>query len=119
MVATPLSTRVRNERAVAIIDLQGEINGSAETALRSAYALAAAGDPRSVLLNFAGVDYINSTGIALIVAILAEARRTNRRLLACGLSEHYVEIFSITRLVDYIPMFPDEQSALADTPEDA
>src|SRR5436190_906776 len=113
MATTPLSATVRRERGVAIIDLRGEIDGAAEATLHSAYAEATTQDPRTVLLNFGGVDYINSTGIALIVGILAQARRASRRLLACGLSEHYVEIFSITRLADFMSMFPDEQSALA------
>lgn len=114
MATPPLSATVRQARDVTIIDLQGEINGSAETTLQAAYAEAIAHDPRTVLLNFGAVDYINSTGIALIVGILAQARRTSRKLLACGLSQHYVEIFQITRLADFVSMFPDEQSALAD-----
>jgi anti-anti-sigma factor len=116
MATKTLSTTVRHGRAVAIIDLRGEINGSAETGLQAAYAEAIAGNPPTVLLNFGAVDYINSTGIALIVGILAQARRTSRRLLACGLSQHYVEIFEITRLADFMRIFPDEQSALAGVP---
>jgi anti-anti-sigma factor len=64
------------------------------------------------LLNFAAVDYINSTGIALIVAILAKARSDKIALQTCGLTEHYQELFRITRLSDFIPVFPDEESAL-------
>ena len=60
------------------------------------------------------MDYINSTGIALIVGLMAQARKSNRRLLTYGLSDHYVEIFRITRLADFIGIFPNEQSALDD-----
>jgi anti-anti-sigma factor len=66
-----------------------------------------------ILLNFSDVDYINSTGIALIVNLLTRARKAHHRLLACGLSDHYAEIFQITRLADFIGIFPDEASALA------
>jgi len=68
------------------------------------------------VLNFNRVDYINSTGIALIVGLLAKARQSRRRLSVYGLSEHYVEIFHITRLADFMSLFPDEASALADVP---
>jgi anti-anti-sigma regulatory factor len=60
---------------------------------------------------------INSTGIALIVSLLARARKSKRKLLACGLSQHYVEIFQITRLVDFMSVFPDEASALSENPK--
>jgi anti-anti-sigma factor len=65
-----------------------------------------------VLLNFGGVGYINSTGIALIVGLLAQARKERRQLLACGLSEHYREIFEITRLSDFMTTYADESAAL-------
>ena len=116
MTTQPRSATVRHERTVAIIDLEGEINGLAEAALQTAYAEAISTQPRTILLNFSKVEYINSTGIALIVGILARARQSNRKLLACGLSEHYIEIFEITRLADFMGMFPDEQAALAGAP---
>ena len=109
-----LSVEVRLEGSIAVLDLVGEINGFAEEALNAAYAEAEAKDPETILLNFEGVDYINSTGIALIVGLLAKARASRRTLLACNLSEHYVEIFNITRLSDFMSVFPDEQTAVVE-----
>lgn len=115
MQARPFSMQVRREDDVAIIDLHGEINAFAEAALNSGYAEADGAQPDVILLNFGDVSYINSTGIALIVSLLARARASKRRLLACGLSAHYVEIFTITRLADFMTVFPDESSALETT----
>ena len=112
MAVRHLNVEVRLESDVAVLDLMGEINGFAEEALNAAYAEADAKDTKTILLNFEGVDYINSTGIALIVGLLAKARASHKRLLACNLSEHYVEIFNITRLSDFMSVFPDEESAV-------
>ena len=109
----PLEATVRPASGVAIIDLHGEIDAFGEAALNAAYAEANRGGPGAILLNFSGVDYINSTGIALIVGLLAQARKTGRRLLSTGLSSHYQEIFRITRLADFMTIYPDEASALA------
>jgi anti-anti-sigma factor len=95
---------------LAVIDLRGEINAGAEHRLANAYAEAIEEDPATVLLNFSGVGYINSTGIALIVGILARARKERRALVAYGLSEHYQEIFEITRLSDFMRMFPTRRA---------
>jgi anti-sigma B factor antagonist len=103
---------VRSGEALAVIDLHGEMDGFAEEALNAAYAKATRHGPPAILLNFSDVDYINSTGIALIVGLLAQARKSHRRLLTCGLSEHYQEIFRITRLADFMRMVPDERAAL-------
>lgn len=109
---------VRGQPGVSVIDLHGQIDAFAEDALDRAYAEAAAQDSSTILLNFEPVDYINSTGIALIVGILAKARKEGRDVRACGLSDHYREIFQITRLVDFMRIFPDEASAVAGTAGD-
>jgi anti-sigma B factor antagonist len=113
MAVRHLEAEVRQERGV-VLDLRGEINGFAQEALDAAYAEAESNDPEAILLNFEGVDYINSTGIALIVGLLAKARVSKRRLVAYGLSDHYVEIFEITRLSDFMGVFPDEESAMSE-----
>jgi anti-sigma B factor antagonist len=92
-------------RGTAIIRIKGEIDGSAKGPLPLAYNEAVADfDPVTVMLDFSAVDYINSTGIAVIVGILAQARAEHRAVSAAGLSEHYKHIFTITRLVDFIEL---------------
>ena len=114
MAVRHLNVEVRLESDLAVLDQMGEINGFAEEALNTAYQQADAKDTNTILLNFEGVDYINSTGIALIVGLLAKARASHKRLLACNLSEHYVEIFNITRLSDFMSVFPDEKTAVGE-----
>ena len=109
----------------AVIELSGEVDGSAAAVLTDAYqrAVSAGGesagrdgagsDPGTVVLDFAAVDYINSTGIALIVSVLARARAERRKVVASGLSPHYREIFDITRLSDFIELFPDLDRAVS------
>jgi anti-anti-sigma factor len=103
---------VRHLRSVAVLDLSGDVTGQATTALAKAYDEAVKLAPDAVLLDFTNVEYINSTGIAVLVTMLARARREGRRMAACGLTTHYREIFSVTRLSDFIEMFDDEQHAL-------
>jgi anti-anti-sigma factor len=114
MAVRHLEAEVRQKRVGVVIDLRGEINGFAQEAVDVAYSEAESNDPEAILLNFEGVDYINSTGIALIVGLLAKARASHKRLLACNLSEHYVEIFNITRLSDFMSVYPDEESAVSE-----
>lgn len=110
MPGTPFSAEARTTDDSTVIDLKGDIDRNAKDALEAAYAQAAAHGP--VILNFTDVDYINSTGIAVIVATLARARTDGRTLRACGLSPHYNEIFQITRLADFMNIYDDESAAL-------
>jgi anti-anti-sigma factor len=115
MSSKMLEATVRHQPSVSVVDLHGEINIHAEAVLNDAYAEAEARGLDIILLNFSDVSYINSTGIALIVSLIARARKQHRRLLACGLNDHYREIFQVTRLIDYLNVFPNEKSALAHT----
>ena len=112
MATHELEIAVRDRTGVAIIDLAGDIDAAADEALERAYMEATHGRT-AVILNFGGVEYINSTGIALIVSLLAQARARGITLTACGLSEHYREIFEITRLSDFMRIADDEDGALS------
>ena len=115
MPGAEFGAEVRSHDSTGVIDLRGEINLGADQALLAAYELAVQDDPRTVVLNFASVDYINSTGIALIVGLLARARKEHRTLRSFGLSEHYRQIFAITRLSDFMGIYADEDSAVTAT----
>ncbi len=106
--------KVRRHSGLTVLDLSGEINAFADQELDAAYTEAESTGSQTILLNFENVNYINSTGIALIVGLLARARKAQRRLAVCGLSDHYREIFQITRLVDFMSVYPDEASLMAE-----
>ena len=112
MSATPTEATLKRTGAGTTIVLAGDIDGSAREALDAAYTAIADDDP--LLLDFSRVGYINSTGIALIVGLLARARAQARPVSACGLTEHYREIFEITRLSDFMTILADEQTLAAD-----
>lgn len=103
-----------------VLELAGEIDSSAADVLSRAYDEAAAGRPTAssvtalarIILDFTAVDYINSSGIAVIVSVLAKARAQGHQVVAAGLTEHYRQIFLITRLSDFIDIQPDIGSAV-------
>ncbi|MGI8428211.1 MAG: STAS domain-containing protein [Solirubrobacteraceae bacterium] len=107
-----LQATVRERHGAAVVDLLGEIDRSADTPLTEAYSNAASGGAHNVILNFEQTDYINSTGIALIVDLLAQARAQGVQISACGLSDHYREIFEITRLADFMTIADSEDAAI-------
>ena len=113
MPSTKLTMDVRDAGAgIRVIDIAGEITGFAEEEISSAHEKAAAGGARAVVLNFDGLDYMNSGGIGLLVTTLIRAQRSGHKLLAYGLTDHYRQIFALTRLDEAIEIFDDEQHAL-------
>ena len=112
-MATSEIPAIRRREGVVVIDLAGDVNRGAEEAMDAAWQQAVAEEPAAVVLNFEGAGYINSTGIAVIVGMLARARAAGIEMRAYGLTPHYREIFEITRLADFMAINPDEDSAVS------
>lgn len=109
-----IATNIRAiEPTISIIDIQGDINAAAEQALTNAYTQANVPGVRAIILNFAGLAYMNSSGIGLLVTLLVRIKKQKQHLLAYGLSEHYRRIFKITRLSDVIVLYNTEWEALS------
>jgi len=114
MAPAKLNISVRKINAKTnILDIQGEVTGSAESTLMDAYTQATTAGAQAVILNFTGLEYMNSSGIGLLVTLLIRTQRQKQRLLAFGLSEHYQQIFELTQLDKAIGIYPAEAEALA------
>jgi len=98
--------------SVAILDIKGEVTAACEPVLMAAYEAAGGGQTSRLILNFAGLEYMNSGGIGMLVTLLVRANRQRQQLSAYGLSQHYREIFELTRLDEAIAIYDSEESAL-------
>lgn len=114
MSENELTTTVRRASPFAnVIDIHGDITHFSENALTDAYTLAIQDKVRTLIINFSDMAYMNSSGIGMLVKLLIRARREGKNIVGYGLSEHYCNIFEITRLDQVIPIYSTEEIALA------
>jgi len=98
---------------VALLCLGGDISSASKDVVLDAYhrvdtAIA------SVLLDFTGVGYINSSGIAIVIQLLLEASKAGSRTVGIfGLSPHFQKVFTMVGIPKYAALYSDEASALA------
>ncbi|MGH3148575.1 MAG: STAS domain-containing protein [Rubrobacter sp.] len=97
---------------VSVVDIKGDLTAFAEGILMDAYNQASDGKVGAIILNFGGLEYMNSSGIGLLVTLLIRVNREKQKLLTYGLSEHYRNIFQITRLDDAIGIYDSEDEAV-------
>lgn len=102
--------------STSVVDISGDITAASEEVLMDAYSKATEAGARAIVLNFADLDYMNSGGIGLLVTLLVRANRQGQRILACGLTDHYRQIFELTRLDDAIGIYDSEDDALKALP---
>ena len=114
MASAKLTITTRTSSAkTSILDIRGEVTGTAERILMDAYHKATEDGAQVIILNFSGLEYMNSSGIGLLVTMLIRTQRHKQRLLAYGLSDHYRQIFDLTQLDKAIGIHVSEAAALA------
>jgi anti-sigma B factor antagonist len=98
---------------VSGIAIAGDVTSASEGPLIDAYVRASADGARVIVLDFGRLQYMNSGGIGVLVTLLVRMQRQGQRLMAVGLSEHYRQILSLTRLDEAIGIHATEAEALA------
>ncbi len=97
---------------VAILAFTGDISSASKDAILDAYKGVGAA-VRKVLLDFRGVEYINSSGIAIVIQLLLEAHKAGQRTIGIfGLTPHFNKVFTMVGVAKYAAMSPDEATAL-------
>ena len=110
--ATTNTSADRIDERTIVIRVRGDVTAASEQPLMAAYSQAGE-KTRAIVLDFAGLDYMNSGGIGLLVTLLVRANRQKQKLLACGLNDHYKQIFELTRLDEAITIHDSEAAAIA------
>ena len=110
--ATTNTSADRIDERTMVIRVRGDVTAASEGPLMAAYSQAGE-KTRAIVLDFSGLDYMNSGGIGLLVTLLVRANRQKQKLMACGLNDHYKQIFELTRLDEAIGIHDTEAAALA------
>jgi anti-anti-sigma factor len=98
---------------VVILAFSGDIASTSKDAIMDAYN-ALGPSAEKVLLDFTGVEYINSSGIAIIIQMLLEASKSGKRSIGIfGLTPHFNKVFTMVGVAKYSTISPDEATALA------
>ncbi|MDX1510187.1 MAG: STAS domain-containing protein [Nitriliruptorales bacterium] len=98
-----LTATVEHADGRALIVLDGEVNRTASEPLRAAWAEATV-DGQDVVIDFGKMTYLNSSGIAVLVGLLADARVNGVAVAARDLDDHFRHVFEITRIADLMEM---------------
>ena len=100
----------RNSQITAL-RLSGDMSSNSRGALMESYQTASKGHP--VLLDFSKVDYINSSGIALVIQMMMEAAKSGQKIAAFGLTPHFEKVFTMVGITKYANIYKDQATAVA------
>jgi anti-anti-sigma factor len=98
---------------VTVLRFEGDIASTSRDAVLGTYQSLSKTTVKQILLDFTKVDYINSSGIALVIQLLIEASNSSQKVYAFGLSPHFVKVFTMVGITKYAGLFPSQAEALA------
>ena len=98
---------------VTVLRFTGDISSASKDAVLGSYEALDKAAHRRILLNFKGVEYLNSSGIALVIQLLMEASKGGQTVAICGLTQHFTKVFTMVGITKYATLYGDEAGALA------
>jgi anti-sigma B factor antagonist len=104
----------REKEGITILDFKGRISAGPEaTALREKVAEVTAAGKRNLVLNLAGVDYIDSTGLGALVVCVTGLRKLGGNMKLLNLNRRNIDLLVMTKLDTVFEVFTDEQDAVS------
>jgi anti-anti-sigma factor len=100
-------------RPVTTMRYIGDISSASKEAVVGSYEGLDRDTVKQILLDFKGVEYLNSSGIALVIQVLMEASKAGQKVAICGLTPHFTKVFTMVGITKYSTLYTDEAAALA------
>ena len=108
-----LDVKERQAGDVTVLDLSGEVRiGDSSVALRDSVRKLADGGKNKVLLNLAGVKYMDSTGVGELIANYTTIKRQGGQLKLLNLTDRIQNLLVITKLLTVFDSYDNEAEAL-------
>ena len=97
---------------ITVLRFSGDITSASHAAVTGTYE-GLPGTPKRILLDFSKVEYLNSSGIALIIQMLIAASKKGQTIVTFGLTPHFKKVFTMVGITRYTTLHPDEKTACA------
>jgi anti-sigma B factor antagonist len=98
---------------ITCLRFTGDVSSVSKDAIVGTYQALDKASHKHILLDFKGVEYLNSSGIALVIQVLMEANKSGQTVAICGLTPHFTKVFTMVGITKYATLYPDEAAAVA------
>ena len=95
-----------------VLDITGEINFDTSPVLRNTFIKLIGEKKNKVIINFNGVSYIDSSGLATLVELLQKIKSHSGVLRLCNINPKVKSVFEVTKLDKIFEILSCEEDAL-------
>jgi len=105
--------KTSNNNPITILRFSGDISSASQDAILGTFNRLSASEQARLMLDFTKVDYINSSGIALVIQLLMQASKAGGTVSLFGLTPHFQKVFTMVGITKYAQIHADEPAASA------
>jgi anti-sigma B factor antagonist len=98
---------------VTVLELGGRLDSNTSKVLEDKVMEILGQGKKKVLMDFADVDYINSTGLRVLLLALQQLKKVQGKLVLSSIKDYMKEVFEISGYTEIFPIFPTQEEALA------
>lgn len=108
-----MDTAIREQNGVSVLTLTGRLDLASGSGLKDQVKELLGKEKISIHLNMANVEFINSSGLGVLVSMMKEIRLHKGRLTLSNLASYVLEIFEITQLSHIFEIYTTDEEALS------
>ena len=110
------TAHISYEDGLPVLHIKGQLSFQSSENIFENYAKITAEPNSRILISFAETEYINSSGVSVLVEILRQAKKENKNIEFSDLNQNLQNVFNIIGLSSYITIHQNIKEALASPP---
>lgn len=102
---------LNRQQDLAYLSIEGELTINSSVELNTMFENLIKSGSNKVIVDFEKVDYIDSSGLSVLIAIKVRLKESNGDLVFINIAESVYRIFELTRLLDFFTILETKEIA--------
>jgi len=102
----------KEQDGVTVLELGGRLDSNTSKVLEDKIMEILGQDKKKLLIDFKDVDYINSTGLRVLLLALQQLKKNQGQLVLSTIKDYMKEVFEISGYTEIFPIYATQEEAL-------
>ena len=102
----------KEQDGVTVLELGGRLDSNTSQVLEDKIMEILGQDTKKLLIDFKDVDYINSTGLRVLLLALQQLKKNQGQLVLSTIKDYMKEVFEISGYTEIFPIYATQEEAL-------
>lgn len=101
------------ENGITILAINGNLDADGTASMEEKVVALLESGETQLLFDFSGLDYINSSGLRVLVLAYQRLKKSSGKVAICGVKDYIQEVFEVSGYDKIFPLFTERTDALS------